>query len=215
MILVLDDTATPDIDAIVVDNVDGGIGYSTTIDSVAVTANVADGNALGGLITFDAPVGGWIVNISTGVSSPIIGPSATDLNSVNVSGPGAGTLILMLTDTDFLLPLAGFKQDIGGTTQGELTAQAFLDPGNVEFGKTFMTDLLEFGPGPFSGTGRGAIDPATTGAYSLTQIVTIKHSGPGKITSFDAYDAVPEPSALALMGLGLFGIGYSKLRKRS
>ena len=101
LVLTIDDLSTVGVDAIIVDDVDGGVGTFTTKGF----STSADGSPGDGLVTFNGAVGSFIVNVTTGISKPVIGnPSKgrIDLNSVNVSG-SAGTLQLMLTDVDFSL----------------------------------------------------------------------------------------------------------------
>ena len=95
-----------------------------------------------GAVSYNGPVGAaWIVNITSGISKPLVGGPAVatlDLSSQNVTG-GAGTLTIQLTDTDFILPtLTGLSgtltSAIGGTTQGTVTlVEQILDPDNTEF----------------------------------------------------------------------------------
>ena len=51
--------------------------------------------------------------------------------------------------------------------------------------------------------------------YSLTIVSTIIHQAGGGSTSFDAVINVPEPSMIALMSLGLVGLGFAGRRKQS
>jgi hypothetical protein len=192
-------------------------------DGAGNTVEVTDGevgldsNPLAGAITFIGSLGGgtvWTVNVTTGLSDPILGsPSSPhmDLNSVNVSSGGAGTLTIDLTDTDFTASPgpAGFTMRIGGTTAGTVNYTAWSDPGNAEFG---LVDLINstgpLGPGAFSATTSGLA--AVDAAYSLTQRVVITHTGVG-VTSFDA-ELIPEPATLALVGLGLAGLAARRRR---
>ncbi len=179
-----------------------------------------DSNPIPGAVTYIGAVGAnWTLNVTTGVTKPFQGGPVVphpDLNSVNATSAGAGTLIIEFSET-FYGPLpAGyvFKAGIGGTTPGNVVYDAWADPGNGLFVQTtLLTSQGPFGPGAFSGTAFSGAIPGLF-PYSITQVVTITHTGPG-LTSFDAeLQAVPEPGTLMLLGSGLAGLGYLMQRRR-
>jgi hypothetical protein len=161
-----------------------------------------------GIVAWTGSIGTWIINVTTGLSKPLVGPAQLTLSSVNVSG-GAGTLTIMHTDTDFtylggLSALAG----IGGTTHGSVQYKSFFDASNAEFGQGTlvanfgMADYTRTGSA-FSGTQSGLA--SLSQPYSLTQVVTINHSGMA-VSSFGANVsavAVPESPSGAVGGLAL------------
>ena len=205
--LTLDDSSTAGIERIVQDDTLAGvltsIGLTTTSDSISTT----------GIVAYNGSLGSFLITVTTGFSKPVLGApgSMLDLNSVSVSG-GSGTLTLGLTDTDFLRGGAGFLNfGIGGTTDGTVSAQAYMDVANTEFGTgTLMGSMTSGGPA-FSYTSAGTI-VNTADPYSLTLVTTVTHASAGDISSFDAA-VVPEPSMIALMSLGLIGLGFTGRRK--
>lgn len=206
-IMYLDDTSTVGIDKIVQDDTLAG-----ALTSIGLTTN-GDFNPVTGAVTYSGSLGLFSVNVTTGISKPLLtGPGTMlDLNSVNVSG-GTGTLTIGLTDTDFFPGGVGFLNfNIGGTTSGTISAQAYMDAGNAEFGTgTLLGSMTSSGPA-FSYTSADTIIDHTS-PYSLTLVTTVTHTGAGQISSFDA-NVVPEPSMLALMSLGLIGLGFAGRRK--
>ena len=63
-----------------------------------------DINALSGAVTFSGSVGDFIVNTTTGITKPILGSATVpilDLNSINLNGNNAGTIVLEFSETDF------------------------------------------------------------------------------------------------------------------
>ncbi|MFN3167920.1 MAG: PEP-CTERM sorting domain-containing protein [Phycisphaeraceae bacterium] len=179
------------------------------------TVTVADGSlgdlsATPGVVVFSGAVGVFDVNVTTGLSYPLLGSLTEprlDLNSVNVSSGGTGTLTVKLTTTDFLGPATGVATlDTGGTTNGSITVTSYVDSSNAPFGTTDTTGVLGvYTDGPFSGSTFSGT--SVTAPYSASIIATIVHDDPSDVTSFDAeYNIVPEPASAALLGLGVLAL---------
>lgn len=175
---------------------------------------MGDSNATNGAVTWSGSLGVWIVNVTTGVGYPVLGSPSwpiLDLNSVNVSN-GAGTLTLLLTQGGFTSPPPpGFLFNIGGTTNGTVTAYACA---GVTLGNCEDVQL-----GPFNPVGSTAFSGSTSFPfadpdedYQVGIKVVIHHNGATN-SSFDAeVQPVPEPGTYALIGAGLLGLGL--LRRR-
>lgn len=208
-IMYLDDSSTAGIDRIVQDDTLAGaltsIGLTTTGDLDPTT----------GVVSYSGGFGSFLVNVTTGLSKPLLSAPGTmfDLNSVTVSG-GTGTLTIGLTDTDFLRGSAGFLNfAIGGTTDGTVSASAYMDAANTEFGTGTLMGSMSASGSAFSYTSAGTV-VNTTDPYSLTLIASVTHASRGDVSSFDAA-VVPEPSMLALMSVGLVGLGFAGRRKQA
>lgn len=176
-----------------------------------------DQNSARGAITFIGPVGTWNINVTTGLTKPLLGSSiilTLDLSSVNLNSSGTGTLTIKFSDVDFSsLDTIPFNSLIGGTTTGLVTFQTFLGDGNNPFEKTTNLGSLVLSSGAFSGsTNSSALTPSSP--FSLTEVLTITHFGTG-VTSLDAgVSPVPEPGTPLLLGSGLAGVGFWRLRKK-
>lgn len=159
-------------------------------------------NGTSGVVAWQGSVGAWKVNVTTGLSKPIVGPARLELTSVNVSNllGSTGTLTIKHTDTGFTLGGGGYME-MGGVTAGTLTYAAYWDPSNLPFGQAHLINTMTFTVGDFSGvtTGPGPSDAL----YSLTQVVQITHPASplkkgkptGIATSLGATIAVSEPSS--------------------
>jgi hypothetical protein len=186
-----------------------------------------------------------VINVTTGVSTyngSGSGSGSLDLNSVNVSvGAHAApiTLYILLSDTSYgpvgpgsLNLSIGGTLDASGTTS--LTATGVKDPTNTLF-DGFTPTVPPGSPsggsifatlGPFTGSGGFHGDTSVghdaLGLYSLTEEVTITFAASTALTQTVSFDfalnnsAVPEPSTMALAGIGALGfIAYGLRRRRA
>lgn len=190
------------------------------------TVIVADGDAADlwgtptipdGVVVWTGTVGVFMINVTTGTSKPAIGSAAVpklDLNSINVSAQAGGTLNVAVTDTGYgpmATGLTGFDVQIGGTTEGSVLVDFYLDNTDAAFGTGTLLAQL----GPFSGafSGSASAGGPSINPFSLTIDTTITHTG-AQTTSFDAFiRPIPEPGTILLFGIGLLGLGIISRRK--
>src|SRR3954471_15210385 len=107
---------------------------SDGVNSVTVVdGGVGDSSPLAGVVTFNGSIGlNWTLNVTTGVSKPMLGSAKQpwmDLNSVNATSKGAGSLTIMLSDNGFGPASGKLTSKIGGTTQGKVTMNTYADAG--------------------------------------------------------------------------------------
>lgn len=174
----------------------------------------SDLNGVDGVITFSGAVGVFNVNVTTGVSKPVVGPARLDLNSIDVSG-SAGTLVLGISDTDFTLPATAFNAAFGGTTDGTVEFSFLYDENNTEFGgPSFVSEGYSAtqANSAFSSNQTGSVTADTL--YSLSIMAEISHGDGFKATSFNAgITPVPAPAALLLFGTAIGGLLLRKSKK--
>ena len=186
-----------------------------TLSDGTTTIMVTDGssmdlNPLAGAVTVvNAPLGNFILNVSTGLTKPLSGsPSAPslDLNSV-VFATGAGNLTITFGETGFNAFPGMLTGKVGGTVAdgGSLTNIVMQNALN-------LVTNGPFGPGEFKGSGSAAlIDGAP---YSLTQTAILTFGSGQSTTSFDAMASVPGVpdggTTVTMLGIGLLAMGAAR-----
>jgi len=187
------------------------------------TVNLSDVDGDGSLV-FIGGIGNWSFNVIVGASSPLTGTGQGadifELTSFNVTGGGSGTLQIMLSDTDFSRVDTSYNAFIGGTTAGSTTFQSYLGSSNTTFDTGVqLASFGTYGAGSYSDNKFGYINNGLFGGspnpYSLTQVATITHTSKYDTTGFSQKIVIPEPAALALLGIGLLGLGIFGRRSRT
>ncbi|HEY5995660.1 MAG TPA: PEP-CTERM sorting domain-containing protein [Candidatus Deferrimicrobiaceae bacterium] len=205
----------PSADAAAILYLDDGVTPTIIGDNQSGDVNTAVG-----AITYIGGLGDWSLNVSTGVSKPILGSASfpvMDLNSINI---GFGTLKIALLDDGFSTADRYFRSTIDGNTFDSIGMISAIAGVAGSASQPFELNSIHyfdafFGPGSFSGTGIG--NAALTPSDLLFLGVTITSFDPST-TSFDFHTAaqVPEPGTLALLASGLLGFavfGRRHIRK--
>lgn len=169
--------------------------FGTGTGVVVTDGGAGDFNPLTGAITYSGPVNGFIVNVTTGISKPVIGGvnsyAELDLNSINVQVAYAGTLRITLEDTDYTLGPYGELSAVGAvggtliaTAGSTATFQSWVNPDNLvpDLGPSvaYPGVLPSIGAIPATSVAVWSDGPVTFGfgAFSSTDSESFVHSGP-------------------------------------
>ena len=188
-------------------------------DIVVEDGGVGDTDgAANGRILFNVDIGSFISVGSAAFTKPFLGTDALQIDTAFTAVSSApGDLTVTFSETDFKLNgTPTFLSSIGGTTDGEVTYQTYVDDSNALNGQAVQVgDLGPFTTLAFSGLDTGSATVSTP--FSMTQVINVSHDRAGRtdITTGDANLRVPVPATLGLLGVGLIGLGWLGRRRAS
>jgi len=214
---------------------EGAIGAVSDSGLLATAADEETG--VPGRLYYDGQLGPFDLLITNGLSKPLLGDNTRkriDMFSGVISNVGPypgppGILELEMTDTDFVYDtysgMVKLTSNIGGATDGTVTAQSFFDRANQEFGMDDITSGLQ-GPdwgtipgSAFAGYAQAFGDIVAGVPFSISHRVRVEHSGQAfASTTFNFVTQVhtPEPATFAVWGgLGLLGLCCYARRRRA
>ena len=183
-----------------------------TISSGGTTITVVDGGAndadllVPGEVGFVGSVGVYNLNLDVGATKPFSGTATIPYFTLNATAnsSAAGVLTIMFSDTDFGPSNGIFRSTLTGYAGGTVTSNAYDSTSNALFAESTLLTSLS-GSGPLNSTSANGVG-TPTGSYSLTEVLTITHTGMGT-TSAGTTTTVPDGgSTLTLIGLSLVAI---------
>lgn len=177
----------------------------------------ANDSATPGSASYSGTIGNFDVKITEGTGFPVIGSPSNpilDLTSLDITSAAGGTLTAEVTETGFTSTYAGeiFLSEITGVyVNSSATMNTYLDTTNADFG--MGTPLSS---GLFDNQSGTVSAPVVSGAYSLTEVITIS-ANPSSLSSIDAgIIGAPEPSSLSMLAVALLALGwYLPSRRRA
>ena len=184
----------------------------TLYDGVNPLITVVDngpGDLIGvtGAILLQTNVGVWNLAISTAVTKPLMGSTTDPVMDLDITAvsSAAGSLRLVFSDNGFG-PATGILNaivtgHIASGAPGSVTYAVYGDRFNVIGATNVLIASAGTTPFPTSASGAGPLLLPTP--FSLTQVETLVASGPTTINTDASFSVVPEPTSIALTGLGL------------
>lgn len=139
---------------------------------------------------------------------------------------GSGTVTFGVTATGLTIQdLANAVFSVGGAGFADSAVSAYIDTSNQAFGiDDQLASVTQIGANSgdpsayFYSSGQfilNSLNLASNDLFSLTIIATVYNDGSNSGgSSVDSHINVPEPSVIALLGLGLAGIGFVAARRR-
>lgn len=191
------------------------VGFSTT----SAPPGAAAASSSTGDLSYSTGVGPFLINQITAIGTPGVPEPILDTTSIDVSSGGSGTLYVWITEQNISSPagasnfLSGFTSNTWNGLVTSVTETTYLSGNNVLFGGTRLATAT------FTAQSQSlnemVASPTLTSPYSETVEYILAFGGEGSANDTINLSAVPEPASLALLGVGILGVGIFKGRRRA
>jgi hypothetical protein len=190
----------------------------------------------GGVVTCLGSCGG-LINLSTGAHNKLnvigtfgqfdvnftgrgggisVRPTLENLNQLNATSTGAGTLTAWFTDTSFVDLASGFQLGISGVNDVQISSStsafsAFADAGNGVPAATLIGAMTGFTGTSYNNTSQFANPIGSSGSLTLKTVLAF--SGQGAMQANFSISNVPEPASVIFLGTTVLGLSAFLRRK--
>jgi len=182
---------------------------STVTSSLPGLSTSCNQSSATGLIVASCSGGGFASVAITAAAPPLLPVPDISATTLTVTSAAAVTLHASFKSSGFSFP--------GGPIEALLTVNNLV---GGDIGPFVLSETTAFGTNAhtFNGPGTFNIGPVLAGAFTFDQIdftLPFSKAGQSVDATIEIINVVPEPTSIALLGVGMLGLGLLMRRRQS